>query len=76
MKTSLVIDDSLFRAAQEEAHRTRKTLSETLSHWARVGWEALRKRKSPSRKIKPLNLGGQARINLASRKAWMDELDE
>lgn len=76
MKTSLVIEDSIFRAAQQEAQRSNKTLSETISYWARLGWEALRKRKPPSRKIRPVNLGGKAKINLASRKAWMDELDE
>lgn len=76
MKTSLVIEDSLFRAAQQEAQRTHKTLSETISQWARAGWAVLRKRKTPSRKIRPVNLGGKAGVNIANRKSWMDDLDE
>lgn len=45
MKTSLVIDDQLFRTARAEAVRQGKTISELLSYWARIGWETLRRQK-------------------------------
>ncbi|MBI1869565.1 MAG: hypothetical protein HYS07_00050 [Chlamydiae bacterium] len=76
MKTSLIIEDRLFRAAQKEAHREGKTLSETISFWARVGWESLRRSKHhPRHPVKPVDLGGPSSINLKSRRDWMDLLD-
>ena len=36
MKTSLTIEDSLFKAAKKEADRLGKTVSEMISLWARV----------------------------------------
>lgn len=76
MKTSLVLDDRLFRAARQEAQRNGKTLSETISHWARVGWEALRRERTTRRTtFHAVDLGGAAAIDLHSRRDWMDTLD-
>ncbi|MBI1882595.1 MAG: hypothetical protein HYS08_00075 [Chlamydiae bacterium] len=76
MKTSLIIEDHLFRAAQREAQRQGKTLSETISFWARVGWESLKhQKKSPTRDVKPVDLGGPSRVNLKSSRDWIDFLD-
>ena len=78
MKTSLIIDDRLFREARKEAQKTGKTLSEMISHWARIGWETLRKSRSRPTKgeFKAVNLGGPSKIDLRSRRDWMDTLDE
>ena len=76
MKTSLTIEDSLFKAAQQESQRKNQTLSQTISYWARVGREALKlKKKSAPRRFKAVDLGGTARIELSSRRHWMDTLD-
>ena len=79
MKTSLSIEDRLFKLAQQEAQKTRSTLSSVLSHWARVGLETINKKqkeqKQQSPKFKPVDLGGPAQIDLRSRRDWMDSLD-
>lgn len=77
MKTSLVLDNQLFQAAQKEAQESGTTLSETVSRWARAGREALTKKKGRgTRKLKPANLGGSALIDLSSRRDWMDQLED
>lgn len=77
MKTSLVIDDSLYHEAQAEARRTGKTLSETITEWAREGRRVLRaaKKGQPRKHPAPVRLGGAASLNLDSRRDWMDVLD-
>ena len=76
MKTSLVIEDSLFKAAREESLKGSKTISETISYWARIGREALKKSKmNPARSLKTVDLGGAALVDLNSRRDWMDVLD-
>lgn len=76
MKTSLNIEESLFKAAAEEAEKRDKTLSEMISYWARVGWKTLRAQEArrPT-KIKPVHLGGPAIVDLNCRRDWMDNLD-
>jgi len=76
MKTSLIIEDSLFKAAKREAEKMGKTISETISLWARVGRETLLKRKKIQTSLKTVNLGGPAKIDLSSRRDWMDELEK
>ena len=76
MKTSLTIENSLFKAAQKESEKTGKTLSETISYWARVGRENLfKKKKKQAIKFKSVDLGGPASIDLNSRRDWIDSLE-
>jgi len=76
MKTSLNIDDSVFQAAQKMALQQRKTVSEIISLWAKLGWERLKTTKSRIKKsVTPVSLGGPSRVNLNSRQVWLDELD-
>ena len=76
MKTSLNIEGSLFQAAQKEAQKQGRTLSETISLWARIGRDTLvRKKRLTKQPFHPADLGGNARIDLASRRDWMDTLD-
>lgn len=75
MKTSLNIEDRLFGLLQRESIRQKKTLGEILSEWARVGYEALCKQgKKGKRRLRSVNLGGETRIDINSRKEWMDLL--
>lgn len=78
MKTSLNIQDSLFKAAQEEAKKNKSTISELISTWARIGREALMKQKEKRtvRQLMSRDLGGKAFIDLSSRRDWMDALDQ
>lgn len=77
MKTSLNLEDSLVKAAQKEIQKTGKSLSDTISHWARVGRDHLAKKKRASspKKLKTVNLGGPSRVDLSSRRDWKDLLD-
>lgn len=78
MKTSLNIEDSLFRDAQKEALKERKTISEIISLWAREGKKILqvqKKSRTGRRKLEAINLGDPARVDLTSRRDWMDTLD-
>ena len=78
MKTSLNIDDYLFEAARKEAQKRGTTIGETLSWWAQVGRKALRANRGrvrTSARVKAVNLGGAARLDLNSRRDWMDVLD-
>lgn len=79
MKTSLIIDDPLFNAAQKEALKNKTTVSQTLSFWAKVGREVLAQKKwkpASKRILKTVDLGGPALIDLSSRKDWRDILDQ
>ena len=75
MKTSLILEDRLFREARKEAQARGKTISETISHWARVGWETLKKGQKGRRRLKAVDLGGPALVDLSSRRDWMDTLN-
>ena len=75
MKTSLIIDDLLFKEAKKESNKTGKTISEIISSWAKLGKDAWTQNKHKQRKdFKPLNLG-TPNFDLLNRKAWMAELD-
>lgn len=75
MKTSLVIEDRLFREAQKDSRAKGKTISETISHWARVGWETLKNTRKGSKRLRSVDLGGPALVDLSSRRDWMETLD-
>jgi hypothetical protein len=75
MKTSLQLDDALFQAAVAEARRTGRTISETVSTWARLGQQAERAEADIRRPVPSLELGGPATVDLSSRRDWMDALD-
>lgn len=75
MKTSLILEDSLFDDAKREAQRTGKTISQTISEWARAGRDAKKAEKPKERIVPTLDTGGPARISLDRRSEWMDELD-
>jgi len=75
MKTSLVLDDRVFEEAKKESLKTGKSVSEIISEWASIGrdqWKKLRGKKT--KRFKPLDLGEQ-KIDLISRKEWMEDLD-
>lgn len=76
MKTSLVIDDRVFQDARKEAAAAGKTISEVISDWARLGRvEWLRRKREPSSDFKAMNLG-EAKVDLSSRRHWMEELED
>jgi hypothetical protein len=76
MKTSLVLDDTIFNEAKKESLRTGRTLSQVVSAWAALGRETLKAQKSKKKvTFTPLNLGAQ-KIDLSSRKEWMSELED
>ena len=79
MKTSLNIDDRLFGIARQQSLQTGSSVSELISQWARVGWETLQQKHKAEKKIRPdfkaAHLGGPAKIDLSSRRDWMDALD-
>lgn len=77
MKTSLIIDDTLFKAAQKDALKKKTTLSSVINDWARLGRAAFQKsRKSVLKRVVAVDLGGPASLDVNSRKQWMDLLDE
>lgn len=76
MKTSLVLDDNVFRAAKKEATRLGKTVSEIVSLWARVGrdeWMKLQRSKT-KKTFRAVDLG-EPQIDLSSRRNWLEELE-
>ena len=48
--------------------------AEVISLWASLGREAWRAKK-PNKKFEPLDLG-EEKLDLSSRKDWMDALDD
>lgn len=75
MKTSLVIEDSLFKAARKEAQKQKKTLSEIISFWARIGRQMLSKHKTKANELKAVDLGGPSSVDINSRRDWLDTLE-
>ncbi len=76
MKTSLVLDDRVFEEAKKESLKTGRSVSEIISEWAAIGrdqWKKLKSKKMKS--FKPLDLGEQ-KIDLSSRKEWMEDLED
>lgn len=76
MKTSLILDDRVFEEAKKEASKSGRSLSEVVSQWAALGREVWRQKKVKNTpKFKPLDLGSE-KIDLTSRKEWMEDLDD
>ncbi len=76
MKTSLIIDDRVYEEAKAESVKTGKSLSEIICFWASLGREELKNRnKTKLKKFTPVDLG-EEKIDLSSRKEWMEELDD
>ena len=76
MKTSLVLDDHLYQEAQRVAREKGKTLSETISEWARLGRKVALEQQRKSRGVyQPVDLG-EPLLDIGSRRDWMDMLDE
>jgi hypothetical protein len=76
MKTSLIIDDRVFEEAKKEASKSGRSLSEIISQWAALGREVWRQKKRQNlKKFKALNLGRE-KIDLTSRKEWMEDLGD
>ena len=76
MKTSLILDDRVFEEAKKEAHKSGRSLSEVVSQWAALGREVWKNKKVLNpKKFKPLDLGSE-KVDLASRKEWMEDLDD
>lgn len=76
MKTSLVLEDSLYNKAKQAALKTGKSISEIISLWARIGMEASNtKKRSKNPILNTVDLGDTSLIDLSSRRDWMDSLD-
>lgn len=76
MKTSLILDDRVFEEAKKEAGKSGRSISEIVSQWAALGREVWRQRKSQTpKKFKPLDLGAE-KIDLTTRREWMEALDD
>lgn len=77
MKTSLLIEDSLYEAAREEARRGGSSLSQVISEWARLGrMQAEKQKGAKSRRHLPtVDLGAPAQVDLSSRREWMEMLE-
>lgn len=77
MKTSLIIEDSLYHQAKSFALKTGMTISEVISSWARVGMERSRERKKVDLgSLKAVDLGEPLIGELHSRRDWIDLLDK
>lgn len=76
MKTSLNIDNDVFDAAKLAALQTGRPVSEIISRWAAIGYEAVSGKAAPPKNFSPADLGGAPRMDLTRRKDWMDALDD
>ena len=77
MKTSLNIDDNLYREAKAEALRSGRSVSDVITAWAREGRIAVSHRaKQKPVKFSPADLGGPPKLDLSSRRDWLDTLDD
>ena len=73
MKTSLIINDYVFKEAQKESLESNSTLSEVISRWASEGLKLFKQRsKVGVKKFKPVTVG-KVLIDINSRD-WMDQL--
>ncbi|HEY8269586.1 MAG TPA: hypothetical protein VIG33_01755 [Pseudobdellovibrionaceae bacterium] len=76
MKTSLILDDKVFEEAKKEAQKSGRSISEIVSQWAVLGRDLWRQKKGQKVKsFKPLDLGAE-RIDLTTRKEWMEDLED
>ena len=75
MKTSLIIDDSLYEDAKKVAQRTGRSISATISEWARIGRKLERQRSRRKPALAPVDLG-RPLMSIDSRDATTDALDD
>ena len=75
MKTSLNIDDSLYEDAKKTAQRTGRSISATISEWARIGRKLERQRARRKPVLAPVDLG-RPLMNIDTRDAVTDALDD
>ena len=78
MKTSLIIEDGVFKDAKKESAKSGQSISMIISQWAVLGRAAWKKHKKQKKKIppfKPVNLGKQ-KLDLSSRDVWMEIIDD
>jgi hypothetical protein len=76
MKTSLNLDDALYDQARRAALESGRSLSETISEWARLGARVYFERQVRARgTFQPLSLGDLT-LDLTRRRDWMETLDE
>ena len=78
MKTSLIIEDKVFKDAKKESAQSGQSVSMIISQWAALGRTAWKKRKQQKKALspfKPVNLGKQ-KLNLSSRDIWLDTIDD
>lgn len=76
MKTSLMIDDHLVRAAKSEAMKRHTSVSAVLTHWARIGREVeVKGRSKKASAFRGLHLGGPAKVDVNRRVHWMEMLE-
>jgi hypothetical protein len=76
MKTSLNLDEELFKTAKKEALRQKTTMSHVINIWARAGRKALVEKKVKKCEFQAVDLGGAPQIDLENRSDWMEVLDE
>lgn len=75
-KTSLNIDDSVYEDAKKAAQKSGRSLSETISAWARIGRNVERKRARRRKpQLAPVDLG-PPRIDLDVRPTVLDALHD
>lgn len=75
MKTSLNIDDAVYEDARKVSQKTGRTLSNTISDWARIGRNVERSRKRKRPTLEPVDLG-RSLLNIDSRSTLADILDD
>ena len=77
MKTSLIIEDSVFKDAKKESAKSDQSISMIINEWAALGRAAWKKHKKQKKTpaFKPVNLGKQ-KMDLSSRDVWMDTIDD
>lgn len=78
MKTSLIIEDKVFKEAKKESVKSGKSISKIINQWVILGqnvWKKKRQEKKISSSFKPVNLG-QQKLDLSSREKWMESLED
>lgn len=72
MKTSLTIEESLYRAARKEALRSGRSLSEIITSWAKEGLRSIQEKgKQKKPELKSVDLG-DLNVDISSRRDWLD----
>ncbi len=74
-KTSLLLDDGLYAAAEKEAKRTNASVGRVVSEWAKLGRKFSQSKETKTTTYQTVDLGGPALLSLDSRTDWVDLLD-